>query len=953
MEYVFFPLSHVLRLCQNHPGHLAELATKCLRVLLQHGWKVIQVDIGQQLLLLLTFFASGTSSQATSEELQREAYGALANLFDKIQRTPKGTASLVNAAAIPALAHCLAVVLEGVTNGPSSEVQLEALLALKALWTCIKDQQTLSTFLPGTVSALTRCLIPSTKTPRSRKVLISGLDVFQTVLTTVVSDIRTRNLEDEMASKDRSKAVSTPLTKSWLKATGAQIKLALANIVRLRKHKNRDVRKALERMCLVILDECHDSLTDSAALIVETSMILASFDEEENETPRTTDIKNLAIIYPSISDLIKSTVHSWVLGLPGIMQSSDESAKESFLHQLARSQQILLDLGIASEILDNALAESLRNGVVSLLELLASSKICEDVIEDVKYAPLIPSYEVANITEYKPFIMPYESQSRTWHQLHALIISLGPPETQIKMAGQTLQRLRNMAGNNLVASFWLSFQLLRAATSSISVVSDFINAELILVSGKEAATAELYDFALSVLTSAEGDDLDWRVRATALEVVAYIAGFLGQDFRLELVDTLYPVLQLLGSTHGSLREHAIATLNIISNSCGYQSTSAMIVDNADYLVNTVSLKLNNFDMSPQVPQVLVMMMHLSGPSLLPYLDDVVSSIFAALDNFHGYHRLVESFFSVLEEVVLQSGNSNELCLTTGLAVDHLKVRPKGTTTNNIATLLKKRRSKVMQRNEIKHENFPREPWKSTSMLLGENDSERDDGAGGPGARVGEGEIQKLPPTKVYKMTQSIVRLAQHYLTSPSSLLRRRLLDLISTASNVLRFNEDEFLPLINDIWPVLVKRLHDEEPFVVISASRAVGEICKSAGDFMSTRVQVEWRDMMTLAKQIRAKAYAEKKGPHGRGIHSQNSQLWDSIAKLFLAIVKYVRIGDDAFDEALELLGDLLSTSDDVRNALSVVNADAVWLYEYERGRQLDLLIPVMEGCTFVSTNR
>jgi TELO2-interacting protein 1 len=870
----------------------------------------------------------------------------LADLFNILQRAPKGAASLVDVSAVPTLAHCLTVVLKGITDGPSSEVQLGALLALKAIWTCIKDQQALSAFLPGTISALTKCLMPSTKVPRSRRVLISALDVFQTALTTVVGDIRTRNLEgDGSAFEASSKTVSTQLTKAWLKATGAQIKLALANVVKLRKHEHHDVRKALEKMCLVILDECHASLMDSAALLVETSMTLASL-EEEGETSRTACIKDLAMIYPSISDLIKSITHNWALGLPRVMQSNDESQKQSSLHQLTKSQRILLDLGITSEVLDNALTESLRNSVVSLLELSDSPKTYHrGAIEDAGPA-LMPTNEAPPIKPYSPLLIPHESQARTREQLGLLISGLGPPETQIKIASQILQQLRSVRGSNLVASFWLSFQLLRAATASSFALSDYINLTIESPNSREATTVELYDFALSVLNNTEDDRQDWRVVATGLEVVAYVAGCLGEDFRSDLVNTIYPVVQLLGSSNGSLRDHAITTLNMISNSCGYQSTSAMIVDNADYLINTISLRLNNFDISPQAPQVIMMMMRLSGPSLLPYLDDVVASIFAALDNFHGYPRLVETLFSVLGEIVLQSGKSEHLSLTAESVPNHHKVQPKASTIKDVATSLTRSKSRAVQRRQTKHEEFPREPWIATKVLLDEGGCDE-----GLDAREEE-SIQRASPTKVYKMVQNITRLGQHYLTNPSPLLRRQLLDLIGTANDVLRLNEDEFLPLVNDIWPVLIRRLYDEEPFVVMSASRAIGEICRCAGDFMSTRIEVEWRNMIELAKEIRTKANAEKKGRNGRGIYSLNSQVWESIIKLLITIIEYVHIGDDAFDEVLELLGGLLSSRGDVRSALSVINADAVWLYEYERGQQLNVAIPMMEEYTFVSVN-
>lgn len=120
----------------------------------------------------------------------------------------------------------------------------------------------------------------------------------------------------------------------------------------------------------------------------------------------------------------------------------------------------------------------------------------------------------------------------------------------------------------------------------------------------------------------------------------------------------------------------------------------------------------------------------------------------------------------------------------------------------------------------------------------------------------------------------------------------------------------------------------------------------------MATRIQSEWLDLMKLARQIRAKAEAEKKGRHGRGIFSQNLQMWESTIQLLLATVGYVRIEDFMFDEILELFGDLLRDREDIRVTLSVVNANAVWLNDYTHGWIVDLKVPRLEGYEFAGIN-
>jgi len=101
----------------------------------------------------------------------------------------------------------------------------------------------------------------------------------------------------------------------------------------------------------------------------------------------------------------------------------------------------------------------------------------------------------------------------------------------------------------------------------------------------------------------------------------------------------------------------------------------------------------------------------------------------------------------------------------------------------------------------------------------------------------------------------------------------------------------------------------------------------------MSTRIRTEWNDLMKLVKQALTKSQAERSGKHGRGTHSQTWQVWDSFVGLLVTVVEYVRIEDEMFDEILDLLQDLLAGREDIRQALSVVNADAVWLCQLNRG--------------------
>ncbi|KAG9243337.1 armadillo-type protein [Calycina marina] len=946
-DYVFFPLSQILQKNKKYTDSLSEVTIKCLAILLQYGWrKAIALDLAKQLLMLLTFVAGGVPGQAAElvpEELMVDAFVSLTALLRDLSHTPGGASCLVETATIPALGHCVAVMLDGITKGPSANAQIQALSALGAVWRCVKDLQTLSTFIPATISALTKCLMPSTGSRRSKKTIVTALEVLEHVLVTILSDIRTRTMTDEGKSTNTE---PKNLTKAWLKATTGQIKLALSNIIRLRRHDSEEVRNALNKMCLTILDQCHDTFSESAPMLIETCMTLGSIDGEEG--PGNTSLIDLATIHSDLGELIKTTIYNWVTSLPRIMQSNDETAKHIALNQLSQAQKLVTDLKLDSSILEDALVNSLRDSVTVSVEqsIVTVAKGVQEAEFDLdSQAAISLVSEKASSTYFRPIVMPEQSRKDTRIQLAQLLNTVGTREAKIKMSSEMLEYARGgSSGASLLSALWLSAQLLKSATYQSQDMDDFFSSAVTSSDEQEIVNQELFYLSLSTLSNADMDT-DWRLQAIALEIVASTAESMKEGFRAELVDSLYPIAQLLGSPAPQLREHAITCLNIVSSSCGYPDASELIIDNVDYMVNAVSLRLNTFDISPQTPQVLIMMIRLTGPKLLLYLDDVVGSIFAALDNFHGYPRLVEVLFSVLSEIVSVGSKSNTL-LPDIEQISHLKMPPPMPTIDYIIALITRKPS-IDDEEPLTHEAVPQKPWKSAKALLDEAQSPPEEDEAEADQPI---EIAKPPPTKTFTMLQNITRLGQHYLTNPSPILRAKLLTLISTAASSLQNDEDAFLPLVNDIWPVVIARLYDDEPFVAIRAAETISAICRAAGDFLASRIADEAPALLRQARRARERFESEEKRGTERGKYGEGSKMWDAMIKLMIAVVGFVKVDEDVFDEVVEVLSSVVMRKG-VREVLEAINADAVWLKVYAMGREereRKLEKPVVDGFVF-----
>lgn len=1012
--YLFFPLSNILRYQQEFPVRLTELTIKCLRILIQHGWKSkIEPDLSQQLLIFLTYVTGGVPGEARKEvipeETTIESLQALACLVAVTGSSTAGSKSLVEDKNLPALGHTITVVLDTVARAETVDVQLEALQFVSAVTAAIKQPAILATFLPGIVSSLTKLLSPPPAWKTPRRVLVKGVAVLKSVLVSVLGDIRVTKLLKEIADpQDEGDAAANGqiFTGPWLKATASQIKIALSSILKLRTHKSDDVQAALERLCVALLDECHQSLSACTSILVETAMVLSVEDGNQSllQAGLNTSLVDLTSIYPELIDVVKTTVYNSVTSLPRIMQSSDEDIKQQAIRNLLKGQRLLSTLGVDSSTLNDNMATSLRDSVSTLLSSNATSSVAE-----------MPSTELvlssgnlaatAQSTEFQPFLMTQSVQKSTRNELLTLISKSGAFAQQATLARGMIEYLRESTGTPQVASYWLAFELVKAGLASSSDLDEFLDFGVTDANeSHEEVLQELYTFSVGLLnTTEDSEEVDWRSQSLALEVTAYTASRMKVDFRPELIDVLYPISANLGSAIPQLREHAIIALNSIAASCGYANVADLVIENVDYMLNSVSLRLNTFDISPASTQVLRMMIRLTGPRLIPYLDDVVASIFGALENYHGYHLFVENLFAVLAEVVSQGAQSNQLLLEDNSRQlgDHQKQPRKSVQVEDIVRdldrRLEKRKSLLNEEEEIETIQHPKKPWKRGIA----EDEPLQDGEEEPGQDV---EKKKPPPTTTYALLTRITSLTQHYLTSPTPSLRKSLLDLLALVCPALSPDEDSFLPVVNAIWPVLLERLYDQESFVIMAACKALSALCSSAGDFLSSRFETAWseglkkwvaktkgRAMQSTASSsrktadrihnvrtlnassselvipIRSADGLETREPMqsvdtintsrtgitggGLGEFAQDRQIWEAAQELLVAIVSYVRVDDDIFDDILALFGgDGLARNHDARKALEAVNGDAVWLTLYERG-QVELMSQVenMDGVEFV----
>ena len=203
-EYAFFPLTHIFNEAQRLSSSCLEAAINCVIILAAKGWRHhLSPEMGKQLLILMTLVGAPDPKKQTdppSEELKEASLLCIGTIVaqltgghDSIRMFQDlGTRSIVD--------QLVYLLLEAITENESDRVQAAAAEALLQLISAISNRVLLASLLPRTASSLTQVLKTSPKARRTRKVLVSYLQLLTSILRSVLADNVVYPLEDKSSS---------------------------------------------------------------------------------------------------------------------------------------------------------------------------------------------------------------------------------------------------------------------------------------------------------------------------------------------------------------------------------------------------------------------------------------------------------------------------------------------------------------------------------------------------------------------------------------------------------------------------------------------------------------------------------------------------------------------------------------------------------------------------------
>ncbi|KAJ5238495.1 Armadillo-like helical [Penicillium chermesinum] len=540
-EYAFFPLSHIFNETKRLPARCLELAIKSLRILVEDGYgRKLAPAMGKQLIILLTLIVGGSPNKANGEplrpqvveELSLAGFDCLRAIFDVLEGSVAektiyheiGTATIVD--------QTVYILLEGLVDEHSDALCLAAARALHSLYNRISDRVVLASIMPRTVSALVKVIKPSTQVRRSYKLVESCLQTMTRLIRTVISDkaaVGTKKADPTLPQSERP-----TLDASWLKATTTQVKLALANVIQIRRHQRQEVQLALLDLCVMVIEDCQSTLHEALPLMIETAVVLAD-KEEETSNDAYKAIMHLTTTYSVVVDVLKESLHGWLTSFPRIMQNNDETAKQWAIRQIATAFQILTQVQPGSSVLSSNLASGLCDSVGAVVKLSTSSQqlVASTAVSDSNLDVIISEPKAL---EFPPVLLEHRSQGKTLSDLRSMIVKLNASDSGNDITRLIMNRVHAVSDEATVGPFWLALTSLRAQSSSASFFDDFLADDQVdqsmLQANRRAMIEELYYNSLVILTDLPPDGSgDWRTLALSLEAVALQAQQLGEAFR--------------------------------------------------------------------------------------------------------------------------------------------------------------------------------------------------------------------------------------------------------------------------------------------------------------------------------------------------------------------------------------------------------------------------------------
>lgn len=863
-EYLLFPFRLILKQDKKYPDELyVDVFTSIEKVLSQtrvSQWEMFQ-DIFNTCCLTISSPAEVGKVKPLSEELKTVIVQTLMVLVRKSEYSM--IQSLYAPRSLPFLGHAVSILLNLAEKEKSRALKNKAMECLIEISQvdgkyCSKVKtmlgDTFASFLPGV--SITLCQVITGDSKQGQTVIITALKTWASIVTMVMDDklieeaqIRNRiNPNSKLDGKLQNLIVKR--NKEWVELTGSKFTVLVKQIAKVKSHSSWKVRQAMVEWAARLLEHCSKSLKDCIPTILE---VLVGFIGDEYSHVALYSRKVLESFSSShlghecrpLVEMLEENLHQLTVSLPRLIRSSDESQKLGTASLLS-GYIALLGPNVNSLLRSSSHLKRLSLSLIQVLELDCSDvKIVEERTHLIGHgASAVNSKEIPDILQPKKYFRHFHDK-KIYHEFRNVCRLLGYYGDINLLTDHFLDIFHDTILHKMQATLIINEMVMGAAghgvhrgitkkkdrevQHKITVLEEIIkmlieeyfspiNFHLITSASHDNAMSTPETRLLAINLVSHDNTVNSFNRniiqiCLYLEGIGYFAKVLGKRFCPFLIQTLYPLLEKLGDDTAFISSTAYLSLCDICSACSYGSIDELLKQNADYLVNAISLRLRHFDQNKQSPLVLKVILQYSTVEILPLIDDTIQEVLSSLDDFYD------------DQAALFMGVLNELVKAVSRWFPCLKCKVEETQvdkTNRCVSLM----DELLEYCKTLRVSEGQEEEVDESHDQPSHDEEED-----------ITDPDKKPPLpKHVVVVKEVMTRSKHLLSSKSPRLRLLVLDTIGYSCQALSSHTDELLPLIHELWPSYRQRFIDEEKLVIRRALETLVIMSECTGDFIKRR---------------------------------------------------------------------------------------------------------------------
>lgn len=886
-EYVYLPIHYLLQ--KDALGdRQTEYVLLVLGFLFQNCWnRSLKYEKASQYLSVVSYLIDprgpGDKADATDYKSSSEVRTAGFQCLTTIIAGARDQGFADEFAENGLTAQMIGLALSTLKEDKYSQARQSALDLLNSILKYILVEPVfLSKVLPGVTSYLTQLTVGPFENVKA-SVKISGVNVLNTLLIGVF------------------RCDNGSLSSEWLLQAAIQVGKALTKMSPLLRSSNPQIVETylqlgidLTEECLPTLEPCYEQLGD----------ILLAGAGGGNESCFQTLKK--AMLNEEFNKSIESKIRQYLESLPTFFNSHDTKDLLAALNGLSVCMK-LSDDPLLLEMITHRIEESLPMPEQSSKDMQKNVGESLQSIQHITSSLQSPSTELTPIT-FEDLKIQGRVDNLVQQKLVKLLETIGSSSHGPTILNSLYQRLDNQGAITDVEILWIASNILRGACQK--------NGELAIADDFLEYSYNAIDNAASLLQKPK--------LPSYLAVNCYMIGEIASetaDFRDQLVDGLFPLVDLLGHGNSVVIQQAQYALKKVARACGYDSVTDLVLSNKDYILDGISSRLNALDFTPSTSLTLSTLILLGGTDIIVYLDDIVASLFLILDKYHGYSRLVNSIFLVFSAMIHVMRTEYPR-----------KIEP-----------LKEGFVHITSLDEF-YEELSKKPKVDDALLKAAEAAKLDDFH--EKATTEETEIPKNDPDEpdidapmeetdewdspveksAYMIVDRIFEYCTKFLTHELPELRANILKLIYDCVPTLSTNAKLFLPRVHQIWPSVRARILEQESYVAEGSLGVVARLCEFSRDFVMTRFQELWSEIATSKSAIFKKRWPDF-SPEGKFLRA--------LCNCLSTVLTFSPVDFETFDSILWTTYPFFQFpyGHKLQYALEKINSDAVWYCLHETG--------------------